>query len=107
MPAIVVSLFPRLNDLNEPAILHNLRQRFKGDKIYTYVGTILCAVNPFKMLPLYTPAIIDGYKTKGTHFHPMILVVAWMLIFCASISSQGRAACRHTCTRSPTTRTTA
>ena len=47
-------------DRNEPAILHNLRCRFKGEKIYTYVGTILCAVNPFKMLPLYTPAIIDA-----------------------------------------------
>ena len=60
----------KLNDLNEPAILHNLRCRFKGDKIYTYVGTILCAVNPFKMLPLYTPAVIDGYKQSGARNNP-------------------------------------
>ena len=31
----------KLNDLNEQAILHNLRIRFKEDQIYTYVSTIL------------------------------------------------------------------
>ena len=30
-----------LNNLNESAILHNLRIRFKEDIIYTYVSTIL------------------------------------------------------------------
>ena len=37
-----------LKDLNDASILHNLRLRFKADKIYTNVGTILVAVNPFK-----------------------------------------------------------
>ena len=45
----------KLNSLNEQAILHNLRIRFKEDQIYTYVSTILISVNPFKLLPLYTP----------------------------------------------------
>lgn len=31
----------KLNDLNEPIILHNLRQRFLKDQIYTYVSSIL------------------------------------------------------------------
>ena len=34
------------------------------------MGTILCAVNPFKMLPLYTPTVIDGYKQKGARGNP-------------------------------------
>ena len=48
-----------LNDLNENAILHNLRIRFKQDIIYTNVSSICISVNPFKLLPLYTPEIMD------------------------------------------------
>ena len=32
----------RLNQLTEPAILHNLRIRFKADIVYTNVGTAAC-----------------------------------------------------------------
>ena len=40
----------KLNDLNENSILHNLRIRFKVDKIYTSVSSILISVNPFKQV---------------------------------------------------------
>jgi myosin heavy subunit len=38
--------------------------------IYTYVSSILIAVNPFKMLPLYTPERLDEYKEKGARDLP-------------------------------------
>ncbi|KAJ1640163.1 P-loop containing nucleoside triphosphate hydrolase protein [Pavlovales sp. CCMP2436] len=38
----------KLSHLNEFAILQNLRARYARDEIYTAVGTILMAVNPFK-----------------------------------------------------------
>ena len=50
-----------LNNLNENSILHNLRIRFKLDKIYTSVSSILISVNPFKMIPLYTPEVMQSY----------------------------------------------
>ncbi|XP_048473063.1 unconventional myosin-IXAa isoform X2 [Rhincodon typus] len=50
-----------LPDLNEKALLDNLRNRFKQEKIYTYVGTILIAINPFKFLPIYNPKYVKMY----------------------------------------------
>ncbi|XP_069758507.1 unconventional myosin-IXAa isoform X2 [Narcine bancroftii] len=50
-----------LPDLNENTLLDNLRNRFKQEKIYTYVGTILIAINPFKFLPIYNPKYVKMY----------------------------------------------
>jgi myosin V len=55
----------QLDDITEPMITNLLRMRFGKDKIYTNVGTILVAVNPYKRLPLYTPSVIDEYAHKG------------------------------------------
>ena len=60
----------KLNNLNEPVILHNLRQRFMKDLIYTYVSSILVALNPFKLLPIYTPEVMDRYKDGGGRTQP-------------------------------------
>ena len=59
-----------LNDLSENAILHNLRIRFKENTIYTYVSSILISVNPFKLLPLYTPEMMDFYREGGVRGKP-------------------------------------
>ena len=64
----------KLNDLNEASILHNLRLRFKKDIIYTYVSSILISVNPFKLLPLYTPEVLDSYKARGANAYPSLCV---------------------------------
>lgn len=54
-----------LSLLHEPAILHNLSSRYKLDKIYTFTGTILIAVNPYKIIPgLYHPSMIASYYGK-------------------------------------------
>jgi myosin heavy subunit len=47
----------RLSHLNEPSVLHNLRQRYESDMIYTYSGLFLIAVNPYKRLPIYTEEV--------------------------------------------------
>ena len=49
-------------DLSEMAILHNLRIRFREDKIYTNISSIVISVNPFRLLPLFTPEILAQYR---------------------------------------------
>lgn len=51
-----------MEELNEAAILHNLRQRFDEDIIYTYISSILVSVNPFKVLPIYSAAVMGQYR---------------------------------------------
>ena len=42
-----------------------LRNRYKEDLIYTNIGPVLIAINPFKRLPhLYTEATIREYRGK-------------------------------------------
>ncbi|KAJ7311405.1 hypothetical protein JRQ81_007032 [Phrynocephalus forsythii] len=50
-----------LPDLNERTLLGNLRSRYKQEKIYTYVGSILIVINPFKFLPIYNPKYVKMY----------------------------------------------
>jgi myosin protein heavy chain len=54
----------RLSYLSEPAVLENLRFRYAQNKIYTYSGLFLVAVNPYKMLPIYTNEIIQKHVGK-------------------------------------------
>ena len=51
-----------LAHLHEPALLHVLQHRFAEDQIYTFTGSILLAVNPFKAIPyLYSPELMHSY----------------------------------------------
>ncbi|CAD6184254.1 unnamed protein product [Caenorhabditis auriculariae] len=44
-----------LPELTEQTLLDNLRDRFNNGHIYTYIGPILVAVNPFSFFPIYNP----------------------------------------------------
>ena len=39
-----------LEELTEEIILENLSSRYADDKIYTYIGEILIAINPYKYI---------------------------------------------------------
>ena len=43
-------------DLNDALMANYLKVRYGEDKIYTYIGDILIALNPFKRMPLYDPS---------------------------------------------------
>eukprot|EP00112_Aurelia_sp_Birch-Aquarium-sp1_P013720 Seg2925.2 transcript_id=Seg2925.2/GoldUCD/mRNA.D3Y31 product=Myosin-10 protein_id=Seg2925.2/GoldUCD/D3Y31 len=59
-----------LTCLNEASVLHNLRDRYYSNLIYTYSGLFCVVVNPYKWLPIYTENVIDRYKGKKRHEMP-------------------------------------
>lgn len=55
----------KLNYVHPAGILHTLRSRFKQDQIYTSIGPILVALNPFKWIGgIYDANIKDKYKSR-------------------------------------------
>ncbi|XP_052394784.1 unconventional myosin-IXb isoform X2 [Carassius gibelio] len=63
--------------LNEDSILDNLRIRFQKKKIYTYAGSILIAINPFKFLPIYNPKYVKMYENHQLgKLEPHIFAIA-------------------------------
>ncbi|XP_066274320.1 unconventional myosin-IXb-like isoform X10 [Branchiostoma lanceolatum] len=67
----------RLPDLNEHTLLDNLQVRFNQGKIYTYVGSILIAINPFKFFPIYNPKYVNMYQNHRLgELEPHIFAIA-------------------------------
>ncbi|XP_072297879.1 unconventional myosin-X [Eucyclogobius newberryi] len=53
-----------LDDLHDGAIMYNLYLRYQQRFIYTYIGSILAAVNPYQTLPgLYDRAAVERYSS--------------------------------------------
>ncbi|KAK7939517.1 hypothetical protein WMY93_002843, partial [Mugilogobius chulae] len=67
-----------LTELHEAAIMHNLYLRYQKDNIYTNIGSILAAVNPYKQIPgLYDSTSVDLYsKHQMGELPPHIFAIA-------------------------------
>lgn len=66
-----------LTYLNEASVVHNLRQRYFSNMIYTYSGLFLVAINPYHALPIYSDTIVASYKGQRREANaPHIFAVA-------------------------------
>jgi len=66
-----------LENVNPAVILFHIKQRYLTNQIYSYVGPILISCNPYKLLPLYTPAILNSYiKRDNRYLEPHVYAVA-------------------------------
>ncbi|KAE8290503.1 Unconventional myosin-X Unconventional myosin-10 [Larimichthys crocea] len=67
-----------LEDLHDGAIMHNLFLRYQQRHIYTYIGSILAAVNPYQSLPgLYDRPAVETYSRHHLgEISPHIFAVA-------------------------------
>uniref|UniRef100_A0A8C5DZN3 Unconventional myosin-Ic-like n=1 Tax=Gouania willdenowi TaxID=441366 RepID=A0A8C5DZN3_GOUWI len=52
---------------SEVAFIDNLRRRFRENLIYTYIGSVLVSVNPYKDLEIYSKAQMERYR--GVSFY--------------------------------------
>ncbi|XP_038136248.1 unconventional myosin-XV [Cyprinodon tularosa] len=60
----------QLQEMDEGAVLLNLRRRFDRHLIYTYIGSILVSVNPYKMYNIYGTDVVLLYKGRALGEHP-------------------------------------
>ncbi|XP_045062627.1 unconventional myosin-Ib-like isoform X1 [Coregonus clupeaformis] len=54
-----------LETLNEDSFIENLRKRFDHNEIYTYIGSVVISINPYRSLPIYTPQKVEEYRNRN------------------------------------------
>ncbi|XP_062862634.1 unconventional myosin-Ib isoform X2 [Trichomycterus rosablanca] len=54
-----------LEPLSEETFIENLRKRFEHNEIYTYIGSVVISVNPYKSLPIFTAEKVEEYRNRN------------------------------------------
>uniref|UniRef100_A0A8D2ZXM4 Unconventional myosin-Ib n=1 Tax=Scophthalmus maximus TaxID=52904 RepID=A0A8D2ZXM4_SCOMX len=54
-----------LEPLSEDSFLENLKNRFDHNEIYTYIGSVVISMNPYRSLPIYTPDKVEEYRNRN------------------------------------------
>ncbi|KAM7380771.1 hypothetical protein PAMP_004044 [Pampus punctatissimus] len=54
-----------LEPLTEDSFLENLKNRFDHSEIYTYIGSVVISMNPYRSLPIYTPDKVEEYRNRN------------------------------------------
>uniref|UniRef100_A0A8D2LT09 Myosin IE n=1 Tax=Varanus komodoensis TaxID=61221 RepID=A0A8D2LT09_VARKO len=59
-----------LSKISEDAIVENLKKRYMDDYIFTYIGSVLISVNPFKQMPYFGEKEIEMYQGAAQYENP-------------------------------------
>ncbi|XP_032619227.1 unconventional myosin-Ib isoform X3 [Chelonoidis abingdonii] len=54
-----------LEPLSEVSFINNLKKRFDHSEIYTYIGSVVVSVNPYRPLPIYSPEKVEEYRNRN------------------------------------------
>ncbi|XP_053449985.1 unconventional myosin-Ie isoform X4 [Nycticebus coucang] len=59
-----------LSKITENSIVENLKKRYMDDYIFTYIGSVLISVNPFKQMPYFGEKEIEMYQGAAQYENP-------------------------------------
>ncbi|XP_035410420.1 unconventional myosin-Ig [Cygnus atratus] len=62
--------FVLLDEVTMEHFMENLRLRFSKGRIYTYIGEVVVAVNPYRAMGLYSPAVVEQYRGRELYERP-------------------------------------
>ncbi|XP_061412085.1 unconventional myosin-Ib-like isoform X3 [Lethenteron reissneri] len=66
-----------LDPLNEESFLENLKERFKHNEFYTYIGNVVLSVNPYKPLTIYSAEKVEEYRNRNIYeLSPHVFAIA-------------------------------
>ncbi|XP_061782488.1 unconventional myosin-Ib isoform X4 [Nerophis lumbriciformis] len=54
-----------LEPLSEDSFIENLRKRFDHNEIYTYIGSVVISMNPYKSMLIYSPEKVEEYRNRN------------------------------------------
>uniref|UniRef100_A0A8C3FSZ0 Unconventional myosin-Ib n=1 Tax=Chrysemys picta bellii TaxID=8478 RepID=A0A8C3FSZ0_CHRPI len=54
-----------LEPLSEDSFINNLKKRFDHSEIYTYIGSVVVSINPYRPLPIYSPEKVEEYRNRN------------------------------------------
>ncbi|XP_036964770.1 unconventional myosin-Ib isoform X4 [Acanthopagrus latus] len=54
-----------LEPLSEESFIANLKNRFDHNEIYTYIGSVVISMNPYRSLPIFTPEKVEEYRNRN------------------------------------------
>lgn len=78
----------QLEDLQETTVLANLKTRFERNLIYTYIGSILVSVNPYRMFAIYGPEQVQQYSGRALGENPPHLFAIANLAFAKMLDAK-------------------
>ncbi|XP_019512178.1 PREDICTED: unconventional myosin-XV [Hipposideros armiger] len=78
----------QLEDLQETTVLSNLKTRFERNLIYTYIGSILVSVNPYRMFGIYGPEQVQQYSGRALGENPPHLFAIANLAFAKMLDAK-------------------
>ncbi|KAG1662253.1 Myosin-IA [Nymphon striatum] len=62
--------FVLLHHITTDSLINNLRERYEGGKIYTYIGEVCVSVNPYRTVSIYDNHNVNTYKGREIFERP-------------------------------------